>query len=175
MHTLSQTILAPWIQKATALIGKARKVGGNQFRHMMSTLAILIDYNYVDPALLKASVIHDLIEDIPETNVEELRCLDHDGNEVVNIVFEVSRRQDETKAEFLRRIKENGSYKAKVLKVADRISNLTDLHRTIFHSQHYLDYIHDTELYVIPIAEEVNTNMANELKDLVKIRRLNVN
>ena len=84
MHTLANTVLAPWIQKATALIGKARRVGGNQFRHMMSTLAILIDYHYMDPVLLKASVIHDLIEDIPETNVDQLRCIDRDTNEVVN-------------------------------------------------------------------------------------------
>lgn len=65
---LIRLIVAPYIQKATALIGKARKVGGNQFRHMMPTFTILIDYHYTDHVLLKAALIHDLFEDIPETD-----------------------------------------------------------------------------------------------------------
>jgi len=64
MQTLSEMVLAPWIQKATALIGAPRRVGGNQFRHAMATFAILLDYKFLDPVLLKASIIHDLIEDI---------------------------------------------------------------------------------------------------------------
>jgi len=32
------------------------------FRHQMSTLAILLDYKFADPVLLKAAVIHDLFE-----------------------------------------------------------------------------------------------------------------
>jgi hypothetical protein len=40
----------------------------------MATLAILLDYKLFDnPVLLKAAVIHDLIEDIPETSQYELR------------------------------------------------------------------------------------------------------
>lgn len=63
---LIQLIAAPYIQKATALIGVARKVGGNQFRHMMATFTILLDYHYTNHVLLKASLIHDLFEDVPE-------------------------------------------------------------------------------------------------------------
>ena len=61
---LINLVLAPWIIKATALIGKRRNVGGNQFRHAFATLAILFDYKLFDDyVLLKASVIHDLLED----------------------------------------------------------------------------------------------------------------
>ena len=62
---LAKLVLAPYIQKATALIGKKRRVGGNQFRHAMATMAILVDYHYTGAVLLKAALIHDLFEDVP--------------------------------------------------------------------------------------------------------------
>ena len=63
-----------------ALIGVSRKVGGNQFRHAFSTLGILLDYKYFnDSVLLKASLIHDLLEDVPETQVDEIRNTDFEG------------------------------------------------------------------------------------------------
>jgi (p)ppGpp synthase/HD superfamily hydrolase len=162
--------LAPYIQKATSLIGQKRKVGGNQFRHAIATMGILIDYHYIDGVLLKASVIHDLFEDVPDFNPDEVRAIDFEGNEVVNLVYEVTKR-DETKAEFLSRILNQGSFKAKVLKVADRISNLTDLHMDIFSVEFIEHYLDESELYVLPIAMEVNENMAIEIKDLIHRRR----
>jgi c-di-GMP-related signal transduction protein len=56
MQKLSDMRLAPYMQLATGLIGKARHAGGNMFRHQMDTLAILIDYGYIDSVLLKASI-----------------------------------------------------------------------------------------------------------------------
>ena len=43
MLQLSNIHFAPYIQLATALIGKARHAGGNMFRHQMDTFAILLD------------------------------------------------------------------------------------------------------------------------------------
>ena len=43
MNQLGGMRIAPYMQLATALIGKARHAGGNMFRHQMDTLAILID------------------------------------------------------------------------------------------------------------------------------------
>ena len=94
---LIQLISAPYIQKATALIGVARKVGGNQFRHTMATFAILLDYHYTNHVLLKASLIHDLFEDVPLSNREEIRRIDEDGDEVVRLVEEVTRTPEESK------------------------------------------------------------------------------
>ena len=68
MLQLKGIYLAPYIQLATALVGKSRHAGGNMFRHQIDTLGILIDYGYIDSVLLKASVIHDLIEDVPGYN-----------------------------------------------------------------------------------------------------------
>ena len=169
---LRDLVLAPYILKATALIGVRRKVGGNQFRHAMATLAILMDYKlFSDPVLLKASVIHDLIEDVPRTNVEELKRIDSDATKVIDLVLEVTRKLGETKVHYLKRIVKSGSYNAKLLKVADRISNLTDLHLGIFSPDKFQRYINETEKYVLPIAEEVSPNMYKELGDLIKLRR----
>lgn len=169
---LKNIVLAPYIIKATALIGKQRGVGGNQFRHAMATMAILLDYKLFDDyILLKASVIHDLLEDVPETNEMEIRCIDGQADDVLKLVKEVTRPPDMPKSEYLKNILENGSERAKMLKCADRISNLTDLHRDTHTDQKITDYLDQTEQYVIPMARQVNADMFIELTDLVRKRR----
>jgi GTP pyrophosphokinase len=169
---LKNLVLAPYIIKATALIGKQRGVGGNQFRHAMATMAILLDYKLFDDyVLLKASVIHDLLEDVPETNEFEIRIIDGQADQVLDLVKEVTRPEEMTKADYLKRILEQGSRRAKLLKCADRISNLTDLHRDTHTEQKITDYLDQTEKYVIPMAQEVNADMVVELTDLVRRRR----
>lgn len=173
---LKNLVLAPYIIKATALIGKQRGVGGNQFRHALATMAILLDYKLFDNyVLLKAAVIHDLLEDIPETSEDELRGIDDQGNKVVDLVLEVTRPKGMTKANFLKRILEHGSSNAKLLKSADRISNLTDLHRDLFSRKKMSEYLNQTEKYILPMAMQVNKNMAIELKDLIDNRRKQLN
>jgi len=172
---LMQLVAAPYIQKATALIGVARKVGGNQFRHMMATFTILIDYHYTDHVLLKAALIHDLFEDVPNTNREEIRIIDHQGHDVIALVEEVTRQPEETKIDYLEKILRHGSEKAKILKVADRISNITDLHLDIMIHQKMANYLEQTMDYIYPMAEQVNHFMAIELRDLVERRRMYLN
>lgn len=172
LETLKNLVLAPYILKATALISVQRAVGGNQFRHCFSTLGILLDYKFfTDTVLLKASLLHDLLEDLPETQVEEIRCIDSDGTNVVQLVLEVTKRKDETKEQYLQHLLEYGSRDALLLKCADRISNITDLHRDIQSEQKISDYLDQTEKYVIPMAKRVNNDMFIELTDLVAKRR----
>jgi len=172
LETLRNLVLAPYILKAMALISIKRLVGGNQFRHSFSTLGILLDYKYFnDSVLLKASLLHDLFEDIPETQVDEIRAIDSDSSSVIDLVMEVTRQKGEPKSGYLRRILTTGSEKAMILKCADRISNLTDLHRDTHSDQNITDYLDQTEDFVIPMAEKVNLNMVIELTDLVAKRR----
>ncbi|HOC05538.1 MAG TPA: hypothetical protein PLB07_06580 [Bacteroidales bacterium] len=172
LETLKNLVLAPYILRATALISVQRAVGGNQFRHCFSTLGILLDYKFfTDTVLLKASLLHDLLEDLPETQVDEIRCIDSDGTNVVQLVLEVTKRKDETKEQYLQRLLEYGSRDALLLKCADRISNITDLHRDIQSEQKISDYLDQTEKYVIPMAKRVNNDMFIELTDLVAKRR----
>jgi (p)ppGpp synthase/HD superfamily hydrolase len=172
LDTLKNLVLAPYILKATALIGVSRKVGGNQFRHSFATLGILLDYKFFyDPVLLKASLLHDLLEDLPSTQVDEIRTIDTDGNHVVELVLEVTQRDNETKPQYLDRVLKTGSKNAKILKCADRISNLTDLHLDTHTDKKISLYLEQTEDYILPMALQVNPDMVKELTDLVAKRR----
>ena len=170
MGKLRGSSLAPYIQIATVLIGKSRLSGGNMFRHQLDTMAILIDYNYIDSVLLKASIIHDVLEDVPDYNHNLILGVDYESHLVYELVREVTKVPGETKAEFLTRILEKGSMNAKILKVADRISNMISL-GFVNTAEFVKRYTSETEQYIFPIAEIVNHNMLTELKDLVASRK----
>ena len=174
--SLAKITLAPYIVKAMALIGVKRRAGSNMFRHQISTMGILLDYKITDPVLLKASVIHDLFEDapaMPGVTEEEIRRIDADGPAVYELVMEVTIRivggVREPKSEYLLRIMQSGSARAKVLKLADRISNITALgfvHDVAFVKK----YLLQTRACILPHAEQVNPDMFRELSDLVENR-----
>lgn len=175
-RSLANLTLAPYIVKAMALIGVQRRSGSNMFRHQLSTMAILLDYKFIDPVLLKASVIHDLFENapgMPGVSESEITAIDPDGRAVYDLVMEVTIRFDhqmrEPKDRYLARVMQQGSGRARVLKLADRISNLTALgfvHDPAF-VRRYLD---ETKRHVLPFAEGVNPDMFRELSDLVASR-----
>jgi GTP pyrophosphokinase len=170
MNQLSGLRFAPYIQVSTHLIGKSREGGGNMFRHQLDTMAILIDYGYIDSVLLKASLVHDVLEDIPDFNHNILLSIDTESLSVYELVLEVTRRHGETKPDFLTRIIETGSQNAKILKVADRISNMISL--GFVNNPAFVErYINETEKYLLPLATQVNSNMQIELTDLLKIKR----
>ncbi|MCL2006463.1 MAG: hypothetical protein FWG77_00095 [Treponema sp.] len=170
MLLLKSTFLAPYIQLATALIGKTREGGGNMFRHQLDTMATLIDYGYIDSVLLKASIVHDLFEDVPDFSRNLLLDIDFESPAVYDLVLEVTRHSMEPKPEFLRRILEKGSEKAKILKVADRISNMISL-GFVVQTEFIQRYIEETERYIFPIAKEVDNVMLAELVSLTDSRR----
>ena len=170
MQQLSDMRLAPYMQLATGLIGKARHAGGNMFRHQMDTLAILIDYGYIDSVLLKASVVHDTVEDIPDFDRNLIVNADPEGEDVLKLVLEVTRREDEDKKQFLRRILDTGSQKAKILKCADRISNMISL-GYVTDPKFIERYCDETEFFLLPMALEIDFNMYQELIGLIMTRR----
>lgn len=170
MQQLKEIFMAPYMQIATGLIGKARHAGGNMFRHQMDTLAILIDYGYIDSVLLKASIVHDTVEDIPNFDKNLIVNADSEGQKVLDLVLEVTRRESETKKEFLQRILDTGSQKAKILKCADRISNMISL-GYVTDPKFIERYCDETEYYLLPMALEIDFNMYHELIKLIMTRR----
>jgi GTP pyrophosphokinase len=176
--TLGAITLAPYIVKAMALIGVGRRAGSNMFRHQISTMGILLDYKVVDPVLLKAAVIHDLFEDaafMPGVTEADITRIDSDGPAVYQLVMEVTVRWAsgvrEPKSEYLLRIMRTGSHRARTLKLADRISNLTAL--GFVHDPAFVErYVHETRDYILPHAREVSSDMFRELSDLVENREL---
>jgi GTP pyrophosphokinase len=170
MLQLKSMFLAPYMQLATALIGKARHAGGNMFRHQLDTMAILIDYGYIDSVLLKASVIHDVIEDVPGFDQNLIINVDEEGSDVYRLVLEVTKKEGQLKNDYLRGIIANGSQRAKVLKCADRISNMISL--GFVTAPEFIErYCDETEYFVLPIALEVDYNMYQELINLIITRR----
>jgi GTP pyrophosphokinase len=175
-HTLSNITMAPYIVKAMALIGVKRKGGSNMFRHQISTMAILLDYKIVDPVLLKAAVIHDLFEDAPSApgvTKDEIIRIDADGPAVYELVMEMTMRTvdgvRESKGAYLTRLMTLGSPRAKVLKLADRISNMTAL--GFVHDAPFVTrFLAETRQYVLPYATAVNADMYRELTHLVENR-----
>jgi (p)ppGpp synthase/HD superfamily hydrolase len=175
-HSLGSIRMAPYIVKAMALIGVKRRAGSNMFRHQISTMGILLDYKIIDPVLLKASLIHDLFEDAPNmpgVTEGEITRIDADGPAVYALVMEVTIRASdgvkEPKSEYLMRIMQSGSRRAKVLKLADRISNIYSLgfvHDAAFVRR----YLQETRTYILPHAEQVNPDMFRELSHLVESR-----
>jgi (p)ppGpp synthase/HD superfamily hydrolase len=172
---LKNLVLAPYILKATALIGVSRKCGGNQFRHQFAVLGILLDYKIYNPVLLKSALLHDLVEDWKDVDLDEIRNLDSDGPAVVKLILAMTKNPNETKPVYLKRIflltNEEDGENVKILKSADRISNLTDLHSDTHTPEKMRSYLDQTVEWVIPMALEVNLNMVLELTDLVLKRR----
>jgi (p)ppGpp synthase/HD superfamily hydrolase len=140
------------------------------FRHQIDTMAILIDYGYIDSILLKASLVHDLIEDMPEFNRNLLLSIDFESPAVYDLVLQVTRNPGETKPEFLTRVRESGSRNAKILKCADRISNMISL-GFVMNTEFITRYTEETVQYIFPIAGDVDKNMLCELESLVASRR----
>jgi len=175
-QALARLTMGPYISKAMALIGKSRKAGSNMFRHQLDTMAILVDYKMIDPILLKAAVIHDLFEEccgMPGVSRQEIVGVDADGQAVYDLVMEVTLRERdgkrEPKSEFLKRIMETGSPRAKMLKLADRISNLISL-GFVHDDQFVRDVLAETRQFILPYAERINPNMYREMYDLVADR-----
>lgn len=170
MLQLKGIYLAPYMQLATALIGKARHAGGNMFRHQIDTMGILIDYGYIDSVTLKAACVHDLIEDIPNYNCNNILEIDSESPQVYELVLEVTKRVGQLKSDYLRGIITHGSKKAKILKCADRISNMISL-GFVTDPTFIERYCDETELYILPIALNVNYDMYQELISLIITRR----
>jgi GTP pyrophosphokinase len=75
----------------------------------------------------------------------------------------------EPKSQYLLRIMQTGSPRAKVLKLADRISNITSL--GFVHDGAFVKkYLQETRDYILPYAQGVNPDMFRELSDLIANR-----
>lgn len=95
--------------------------------HPLAVAKILSENGETDIELLMAAVLHDTVEDT-DTTVEELEKLF--GSEIAEIVNSVT--DDKTKSKSERKQLQivhapTLSHKAKLLKLADKIANMTDI------------------------------------------------
>lgn len=168
----------PYIELARHLAKKQRRGFGNMFRHQVETFGILLEFGYDHPVLLKAALIHDLFEDghkVGFTHFEEIITTDRDGQEVFDLVTELSIRVEkgveEPKSVFLKRIMESGTKQARLLKLADRLSNINTLFATNDHV-FIKRYISETREFIMPYAHKIDKRIASELDN--NLNRLEV-
>jgi GTP pyrophosphokinase len=163
----------PYVELAKHLIKKQRRGTGNMFRHQLETFAILLEYGYDNPVLLKASLIHDLFEDgnkVGFTDFSQVMTADEDGPAVYDLVNEMSIRVnagvEEPKPDFLLRIMKTGSMHAKILKLADRLSNINAL-ITTGDRMFIQAYVKETQDYIMPFARQIDEGIAFELENSI--------
>jgi GTP pyrophosphokinase len=164
----------PYIELAKHLIKKQRRGAGNMFRHQIETFAILLEFGYDNPVLLKAALIHDLFEDgekVGFTHFEDILTTDHDGRAVYDLVNELTIRVEngieEPKTIFLHRIMTSGSQLAKLLKIADRLSNINTLFATN-DKKFIIRYLDETWKCIMPFAKNIDISIAEELESNLK-------
>ena len=98
--------------------------------HPISLANILAKRWVIDENVLCAAILHDTIEDT-ETTVEELQ--EHFGEKITSIVLEVT--DDKSLEKSVRKQKQiehaaTISHEAKLVKLADKIANITDIINT---------------------------------------------
>jgi guanosine-3',5'-bis(diphosphate) 3'-pyrophosphohydrolase len=98
--------------------------------HPISLANILAQRWVIDENVLCAAILHDTIEDT-ETTVEELQ--EHFGEKITSIVLEVT--DDKSLEKSVRKQKQvehaaSISHEAKLVKLADKIANITDIINT---------------------------------------------
>lgn len=99
--------------------------------HPESVVRILKLFGVIDEIILSAAYLHDVLED---TKITQQQILDEFGLDVLQLVKELTFVQgsDDLYLEQVRRL----SIKAKIIKVADIIANLTDSGRKSDHFIH---------------------------------------
>ncbi|MBQ8199099.1 MAG: helix-turn-helix domain-containing protein, partial [Lachnospiraceae bacterium] len=104
-----------------------------------------------DDALLAAILLHDVVEDTGVTVAEIPFC--DEVKEIVGLVtFTVpaGKTKKQAKDEYYEKIKENG--KACVVKVIDRCNNVSTMAGS-FSREKLVEYIKETEKYVLPLTD----------------------
>ena len=127
-----------------------------------------------DDSLLTAILLHDVVEDT-DTTLEELPFSEEVKNIVGLVTFIVpdGKSKKEAKEIYYKEIKKNA--KASVVKVLDRCNNVS-LMAGSFTKEKLLDYIEETETYIIPILDELKKNSFeySNLAFLVKYQIISV-
>ncbi|XP_069136125.1 guanosine-3',5'-bis(diphosphate) 3'-pyrophosphohydrolase MESH1-like [Argopecten irradians] len=149
------------------------KEGTPYINHPIGVAKILTEEaGITDLAVIQAALLHDTVEDT-ETSFDEID--QHFGAEVCGIVKEVT--DDKTLPKLERKQEQinhapHASYKAKLVKLADKLYNLRDLRRctprgwTEERVQEYFVW----SSKVVAGLRGTNNNMENSLDDLLKER-----
>ncbi|MFH1050853.1 MAG: hypothetical protein V1779_08000 [bacterium] len=180
---LRSITVASYIVLINPLKRVPRRIGGNAMRHSLSCFNILLDYEIYDSLALKIGLCHDLLEDHPDKDwnydgiKKQIYDADEEGHQVLERVEEITKRFDESKEQYLKRLINSPFERVKIVKGADRIANLTDLNTDFTDLDKIKQTIIQTRDLVIPILGTVKNEyktqanfMITELTDLISNR-----
>jgi (p)ppGpp synthase/HD superfamily hydrolase len=155
-------VLAPGTADAvTAAVAFARDAHGDQQRptgvpyleHLLETLEVLTTgAGITNPDILKAGVLHDVLEDTDRTEAEIAEAFGRETATLVRYVTKPEGRDKRaTKLAYLKGLR-NAPDDAITVKLADRVSNVQTL-RNLPSLAKQREYYADTVTYLIPLAQ----------------------
>ncbi len=149
---------------ATAHAGDVRK--GTSLPYIVHPLAVaesLLAIGVDDPGMIRAALLHDVVEHTPVT-VEEIRR--RFGDEVAGLVAELTRPPETFESrEALSRYLRLLSPKAVIIKLADRIENVRGLQLIADDPQFVERYLNETWEVLLPFARERQPLLASMLQE----------
>jgi guanosine-3',5'-bis(diphosphate) 3'-pyrophosphohydrolase len=129
--------------------GDQRRPAGEAYvEHLLEALEVLVEAVGVrDPDVLRAAVLHDVVEDT-DTTLEELRL--RFGARVAELVDWVTKTDGTERAAYLARLRQ-APVEAIDVKLADRLSNVQRL-RTHPRPDKRASYYRETVATIVPLA-----------------------
>lgn len=134
--------------------------------HPLHILTILRSTGFSDfknEDLMIAALFHDLIED---TEVCEEDIANHFGKKIASIVKELSNPEHGNKEDHFRKL-QDASYEAKVIKLADRIDNLSDIHSINWPIEKKRSYLKQGKI-ILESCGEAHQDLADKLEEIIR-------
>lgn len=151
--------------------------GTPYINHPIGVANIIINEGGIDdPIVLQAALLHDTVEDT-DTTLDEVE--EHFGKTVRDVVDEVTDKKELPKEERKRLqvvLAPKKSHRAKLVKLADKLYNLRDLHRctpqgwTKERAQQYFVW----SSYVVHGLKGTNKNLEAKLDEILSTRGVKV-
>jgi (p)ppGpp synthase/HD superfamily hydrolase len=141
--------------------------------HPLEVMHILIRHGVRDEATLAAAVLHDVVEDcgVSATEVEQ-----RFGRPVAELVAALTKPpkkkgtdEKQAKAQALEQVR-RGPEAARIVKMADRLSNLRDLDALDWHPSWKADYRDEAEA-IARLGQDALPSLADELLHMVAAQR----
>lgn len=141
--------------------GQVRDEGTPYIVHPVRVAVSLVDeLELYSPVLVCSALLHDVIEDTDLTRQDIVRLF---GEEIAEIVWLLTKREEVTLREYLACIETAADTGATIVKLCDRLDNL----RSVVHTpklEKKLRYIRTTEEHYLPLAARTNRYLHNELR-----------
>lgn len=151
--------------------GQTRRHGAPYLDHPRAVAALVDDLALacgiaIDDGVRAAAWLHDAVEDCPAVSVDRVR--DDFGDVVADAVDHLTKtgKGKEATAAYYARLTRSGTATTRLIKVCDRLHNLSEL----FYAPNptkLRDYVEETEEFVVPLAAGVHAGLVRALQNAI--------